>query len=104
MFHFFSLLDNRRFFFLSRNLTFDDPEDRKERWKKDRFAAAREIFEQWNDILAQAVEVGKYTAIDECMYACRIKIGFKQYNPSKPARYGLLFKVKKITITFTTKK
>ena len=26
------------------------------------------------------------------MYACRNQVAFRQYNPNKPARYGLLFK------------
>ena len=33
-----------------------------------------------------------YLSLDETLYSCRIQIGFRQYNPSKPSKYGLLFK------------
>ena len=32
-----------------------------------------------------------YLAVDETLYPYRGRIGFKQYNPSKPAKYGLLY-------------
>ena len=31
-------------------------------------------------------------AIDETLYPYRGYIGFKQYNPNKPAKYGLLYR------------
>ena len=33
-----------------------------------------------------------YLSLDETLYIMRTQISFKQFNPSKPARYGLLFK------------
>ena len=33
-----------------------------------------------------------FIAIDETLYPVRTRVSFKQYNPSKPAQYGLLFK------------
>ena len=36
--------------------------------------------------------MGDYVAIDECLYSMRNKISIKQFNPNKPAKYGLLFK------------
>ena len=32
-------------------------------------------------------------AIDENLYPYRGDIGFKQYNPNKPAKYGLLYRI-----------
>ena len=89
---FCATMSRNRFSFLNKHLCFDDPETRPERWKKDRFAACREFFEEWNDNCSAAVQAGDYLAIDECLYALRNKLSFKQYNKTKPAKYGLLFK------------
>jgi hypothetical protein len=35
---------------------------------------------------------GDYLSLDETLYHMRTQIGFKQYNPNKPAKYGILFK------------
>ena len=83
----------KRYFFLSHMIAFDDKETRNQRWRRDRGAAIREIHEEWNDTLANAVYVGKDATIDESLYADREAIGFKVYLPNKPAKYGLLFKV-----------
>ena len=31
-------------------------------------------------------------SLDETLYPMKNQIGFKQYNPDKPAKYGMLFK------------
>lgn len=45
----------KRFYFLNNFLTFDDFEDRQERWRCDRGAAIREVLEEWNDNLSNVV-------------------------------------------------
>ena len=35
---------------------------------------------------------GDCLSLDETLYPMRTQIFFKQFNPSKPAKYGLLFK------------
>ena len=35
---------------------------------------------------------GDYLSLDETLYPMRTQISFKQFNPSKPVKYGLLFK------------
>ena len=35
---------------------------------------------------------GDYLSLDETLYPMRTQISFKQFNPSKPAKYGFLFK------------
>ena len=35
---------------------------------------------------------GNYLSLDETLYSMRMQILFKQFNPSKLAKYGLLFK------------
>ena len=34
----------------------------------------------------------EYLSIDETLYSMRHQINFRQYNPNKPAKYGLLYK------------
>ena len=91
-----------RFWFLNIFLVMDDPETRVERWQTDRFAAVRELFERVNDNCGSALQMGKFGAIDECLYACRNQVAIKQYNKSKPAKYGLLFKcINEVTMPYT---
>ena len=35
---------------------------------------------------------GDYLSLDEILYPMRTQISFEQYNPNKPAKYGLLLK------------
>ena len=81
-----------RFVFISRFLTFDDKPTRAERWRYDKFSCMREIMEDMNKNNGSARYPSPYLAIDETLYPYRGHIGFKQYNPSKPAKYGLLYR------------
>ena len=81
-----------RFVFISRFLTFDDKPTRTECWRYDKFSCMREIMEDMNKNNASARYPPPYLAIDETLYPYRGHIGFKQYNPSKPAKYGLLYR------------
>ena len=85
-------MSSKRFMFLCSNITFDDLETRSARWQNDRFAAFRTVFEMFNDRCSSVINPQDYLAIDETLYSCRTKVSFKQYNASKPAKYGLLFK------------
>ena len=78
--------------FLLSTLTFDDPATRKEKWPYDRFAAARPIFEMLNSNTSKYLLPSLYLSIDETPYPMRHQIAFRQYNLSKPHRYGLLLK------------
>ena len=85
-------MSSSRFKFLLSHLRFDDPETRQERWKTDRFAAIRELFELFNDNLSKFLVPSAFLSIDETLYPMRHQIAFRQYNPNKPHHYGLLFK------------
>ena len=82
----------KRFQFLCRFLAFDDFATRRERWQSDRFAAFREFLEDFNERCARMRNPSEYLCIDETLYAYRGNVKFRQYNPSKPARYGLLYR------------
>lgn len=99
---FAACMSARRFQFLHANLCFDDALSRPQRWTHDRFAAIREMYETFNDNCSAAINPGQYLALDETLYPCRTRISFKQYNSSKPARYGLLYKsINAVTYPFT---
>ena len=81
-----------RFSFITRFLQFDDRSTRVERKKYDKFACFREFFEEVSQNNARARYPSPYLAIDETLYPYRGHISFKQYNPSKPAKYGMLYR------------
>ena len=85
-------MSKNRFQFLYACISFDDLSTRQARWKHDRFAAIRELFEIFGENCCKHVIPDKYLSLDETLYPMRTSIGFKQFNPSKPAKYGLLFK------------
>lgn len=85
-------MSRMRFQFLLAHLSFDDITTRPERWQCDRFTAIRDFFEECNKIFAKILIPEDYLLIDETLYPMRTQINFKQYNPNKPAKYGLLFK------------
>ena len=89
---FSAVMSRNRFAFILHNFSFDDESTRAERWKKDRFTAIREIFEKFNNQGMLVLAPGDYLSLDETLYLMRTQISFKKCNPSKPEKYGLLFK------------
>ena len=51
----------------------------------------RELFEEMNERNARMTHPSPLLVIDETLYSYHRHIGFKQYNPNKPAEYGLLY-------------
>ena len=45
-----------------------------------------------NATTRKALVPDDYLSLDETLYPMRVHISFNQYNPGKPAKYGLLFK------------
>ena len=81
-----------RFAFLIRFLEFDDRETRQQRWREDIFAAIREFFMKMNENNRRCRNPSPYVSVDETLYPYHGRIGMKQYNPSKPAKYGFLYR------------
>ena len=71
---------------------FDDVATREVDWQQDRFTTIREFFEIFNRNCMKHVIPSEYLSIDETLYPMRTQVRIKQYNPNKPAKYGLLFK------------
>ena len=80
-----------RFQFIRKFVTFDDKSTRDNRWKMDKFACLRDLFELMNERNVKCRFPSPLLAVDETLYPYRGAIGFKQYNPKKPAKYGLLY-------------
>lgn len=68
---------------------FDNPDDREERKKTDNLAAVRDFSSGFIQRCSENYSAGAYTTIDEMLEAFREKCKFKQYIPSKLARYGI---------------
>ena len=79
-----------RFVFISRFITFDEKSTRAERWRYDKSACMRFFFESFNKNISKFRYPSSYLAVDETLYPYRGRIGFKQYNLTKPTKYGLL--------------
>ena len=56
----------------------------------DKFACLQELFELMNEGNVKCPFPSPLFAVDEKLYPYRGAIGFKQYNPKKPTKYGLL--------------
>ena len=89
---FSATMSRTRFKIILRCLSFDDEGTRDDRWKTDRFAAFREFFEVFIEEFCTCLAPEDYLSLDETLYPMRNQISFRQYNPNKPAKYGMLFK------------
>lgn len=78
---------------LLRFLRFDDKSTREERRRSDKFAPIRELFEIFNEKCKSYWRLSEQVTIDETLRAFRGRCPFKIYNPMKPAKYGILFRV-----------
>ena len=85
-------MSSNRFWFINSNIRFDDSDTRSDRFEHDRFAAFRDFYEMFNERCSAVLQPDAYLALDETLYGCKNQIAFRQYNSSKPQKYGLLFK------------
>lgn len=79
------------FLFLTHFIEFDDIHNCNDRCEFDKFTCIRDFFEQVNKNNATHCISSAYLVIDETLYPYREHISIKQYNPSKSAKYGLLY-------------
>ncbi|XP_070604145.1 NADH dehydrogenase (ubiquinone) complex I, assembly factor 6 isoform X1 [Erythrolamprus reginae] len=76
-----------RFHEISRVLRFDNKTDRSERRAKDKLAPIRTVWNKWVEILPQLYNVGEAITVDQQLLGFRGWCPFRQYIPSKPAKY-----------------
>jgi len=82
-------MSQQRYLFLLRHLRFDDLETRDARKVVDKLAPIRDVFKQVNENCKNNFCLSHHTTIDEMLIAFRGKCPFRQYIPSKPAKYGV---------------
>ncbi|XP_070607652.1 piggyBac transposable element-derived protein 4-like, partial [Erythrolamprus reginae] len=78
-----------RFYNISRVLRFDDKKDRSQRRAVDELAPIRDLWNKWVEILPTLFNVGECVTVDEQLVGFKGRCPFRQYLPSKPARYGI---------------
>ncbi|KFM65393.1 PiggyBac transposable element-derived protein 4, partial [Stegodyphus mimosarum] len=79
----------KRFNFLLRYLRLDNVTNREARKKLDKLAAVREFFADFNENCQKIHIIGEYVTIDEKLEKFRGRCFFRQYIPSKTAKYGI---------------
>ena len=85
-------MSRNRFLQISRNISFDQLSSRNERSIQDpKFFKMRKIFDMFKANCKKGLKPGVNLCIDEQLYSYRGKCAFKQYIPSKPAKYGIKF-------------
>ena len=71
----------------------NDPDNREERNRKDKFPPLRYLFEEW---------IHQCRVVVVVRHLCRIDAGTGSNNPYKPAKYGILIKcLSEVTFPFT---
>ena len=90
---FSATISRNRSKFLIAHISFDNHIPRPTPWQHDRFAVFREIFEEFNKNCGKFLIPDDYLSLYETLYPTRTQISFKQFNPSKPAKYGMLYKL-----------
>lgn len=81
-------MSHKRFHQIGGALRFDDKLSRPRR-REDRLAAFRKVWDMWIHRLELLFSPDRDICIDEQLVPYRGRCRFKQYIPSKPAKYGL---------------
>ena len=88
--HFAATMSFRRFLVLLTKIRFDDHETRRERRAEDKFAALRDVFDDFAKNLSLYSNPSGNVTIDEMTVPYRgFKCGFVVYNKDKPNPYGI---------------
>ena len=83
------IMSRNRFQQLSRYLAFDNVDTRRP--SDTKFRKMENVFSQFQNNIRTAFEPDSHVTIDETLYAFRGNCPFRQFMPSKPAKYGLKY-------------
>ena len=86
---FSAVMSKERFKSLLRFIRFDNKATREQRRLQDKLAAFKDVWEMFNAKLCSLFIPGADITVDEQLVAFRGKCPFRQYIPSKPAKYGI---------------
>ncbi len=84
-----AVMSRNRFVFIASKITFDNVMERENNPRK--FYKMEWFFNQFRKNISSAFDPGQQLCVDECLYAFRGHCPFRQYIPSKPAKYGLKY-------------
>ena len=88
-----AIMSKNRFKFLLSHITFDNHIDCENNWPTDRFATMRPVWELLNSNLGKYVASSEYLTTNETLCPVQHQIAFRQCNPNKPHKYGVLLKL-----------
>jgi Transposase IS4 len=86
---FIATMSRTRFRDIMKYMRFDDKATRDERLNHDKLAALRDLWTMFTVQLPKFFVPGGDLCVDEQLVAYRGKCKFRQYIPSKPAKYGI---------------
>uniref|UniRef100_A0A671XA56 PiggyBac transposable element-derived protein domain-containing protein n=1 Tax=Sparus aurata TaxID=8175 RepID=A0A671XA56_SPAAU len=84
-----STMSLQQFHVLSRIIRFDNRDTRPARWRNDKLAAIRNVWDRWVERLPLMYNPGPEVTVDERLVPFRGRCPFKQYMPSKPGKYRI---------------
>ena len=76
---------------ITKYIRFDLSNTRQTRRQVTKFAPMGYVFDMWEQQLSKPFIPYEYVTVDETLVPFRGRCSFKQYMPSKPAKYGLKF-------------
>ncbi|CAJ1064709.1 dual specificity protein phosphatase 26 isoform X1%2C partial [Xyrichtys novacula] len=82
-------MSRKRFHQILRAMRFDDKMQRRARFKNDKLAPIRSLWDMWRHRLPLLFNPGSEVTIDEQLLPFKGRCSFKQYMPKKPAKYGI---------------
>jgi hypothetical protein len=84
-------MSQSRYVLLTKYLRFDVTSTRQSRRRQTKFAPMGTIYDMWEQRLSRPFIPYAYVTVDETLVPFRGRCNFKQFMPSKPAKYGLKF-------------
>ena len=84
-------MSRNRFELMTKYLRFDKTSTRQNRRQETKFAPMGDVYDMWEERLSRPFIPYEYVTVDETLVPFRGRCSFKQYMPSKPAKYGLKF-------------
>ena len=82
-------MTHTKFRLMNTTLRFDDKLMRPSCHREDKLAPIRSLWEKWTHRLPMLFNPGEDVCVDEQLVPFRGRCKFRQYIPSKPAKYGL---------------
>ncbi|XP_049456868.1 piggyBac transposable element-derived protein 4-like [Epinephelus fuscoguttatus] len=82
-------MSRKKFELIAMKLRFDDKLARRKRLSDNKLAAILPIWEPWVQRLSHMFNPGADVCVDEQLVGFKGRCSFRQYMPSKPAKYGI---------------